>query len=68
MMLKQDVKLIKAEVIQSRALSQLSFVYFRPYAILLVGLFLSLTLTSKSKKTLKIRVDLTPSFKTSVDR
>ena len=66
-MLKQDVKRINAEFIQTRALSQLSFVQFRPYATLFPGLLLSLTLMSKSKKTLETSLDLTPSFKTSID-
>ena len=49
-MLKQGVKTINAEFIQTLALSQLSFVQFRPYATSLPGLLLSLRLTSKSKK------------------
>ena len=70
-MLKQGVKAINAEFIRTRALSQLSFTQFRPYAILFLGLLLSLTLMPKSKKTLETTLetslDLTPSFKTSVD-
>ena len=66
-MLKQGVKTINAEFIGTRALSQLSFVQFRPYAASFPGLFLSLTLMSKSKKTLETSLDLMPSFKTSVD-
>ena len=52
-MLKQGVKTINAEFIRTRALSQLSFVQFRPYASLFPGLLLSLTLMPKSKKTLE---------------
>ena len=44
------------------------FVQFRPYGTSFSGLLLSLTLMSKSKKTLETSLDLTPSFKTSVDR
>ena len=43
------------------------FVQFRPYATSFMGLFLSLTVISRSKKTLEMSLDLTPSFKTSVD-
>ena len=66
-MLKQGVKTINAEFIRTRTLSQLSFVQFRPYAISFLGLLLSLTFMSKSKKTLETSLNLTPSFKTSVD-
>ena len=45
---------------------QLYFIQFRPYATSFPGL-LSLTLMPKNKKTLEMRLDLTPSFKTSVD-
>ena len=65
-MLKEGIKTINTEFIQTRVLSQLSFTQSRPYAISFVGL-LSLTLMSKSKKTLETSLDLTPSFKTSVD-
>ena len=65
-MLKQGVKTINAEFIRTRALSQLSFVQFRSYASSFLG-FLSLMLMPKSKKTLEATLDLTPSFKTSVD-
>ena len=65
-MLKQGVKTINAEFIRTRALSQLSFVQFRPCATCFLGL-LSLTLMPKSKKTQETSVDLVPSFKTSVD-
>ena len=65
-MLKQGVKTINAEFIRTRALSQHSFVQFRSYASSFLGL-LSLTLMPKSKKTLETSLDLTPSFKTSVD-
>ena len=66
-MLKQDVKNINAEFIRTRALSQLSFVQFRPYATSFPRLLLSLTLMSKSKKTLETNLDLMPSFKTFVE-
>ena len=66
-MLKQGLKTINAEFIGARVLSQLSFIQFRPYAISFPGLLLSLTLMPKSKKTLETSLDLTPSFKTSVD-
>ena len=65
-MLKQGVKTINAEFIRTSALSQISFVQFRPYATSFPGLFLSLTLMSKSIKTLETSLDVTPSFKTSV--
>ena len=65
-MLKQGVKTINVEFIRTRALSQLSFVQFRPYAICFLGI-LSLTLMPKSKKTQETSLDLVPSFKTSVD-
>ena len=48
-MLKQGVKTINDEFIRTRALSQLSFVQFRPYATTFPGLLLSLTLMPKSK-------------------
>ena len=67
MMLKQGVKRINAEFIWTRGLFQLSFVQFRPYAKLFVGLLLSLTLMSKSKKTLVMSLDLMPLFKASID-
>ena len=66
-MLKQDLKTIKAEFIQTHALSQFCFGQFRPYAILFLGLVFLLTLMSKSNKTQEMSLDLTPSFKTSVD-
>ena len=53
--LKEDVKTINAEFIRTCALSQLSFVQFRPYATSFQGLRLSLTLMVKSKKTLRPR-------------
>ena len=65
-MLKQGIKTINTEFIRKRALSQLSLVQFRPYATSFPGL-LSFTLISKSKKTQEKSLDLTPSFKTSVD-
>ena len=66
-MLKQGIKAINTEFIQTRPLSRLSSTQFRPYVTSFVGLLLSLTLMSKSKKTLETSLDLTPSFKTSVD-
>ena len=51
-MLKQGVKTIDPEFILTSVLSQLSFVQFRPYATQFPG-FLTLTLLSKSKKTLR---------------
>ena len=42
--LKQGVRTINAQFIRTRALSQLSFVQFRPYATSFLGLLLSLTL------------------------
>ena len=65
-MLKKDVKTIKTEFILTSALSQLSFVQFRPCATQFLGFF-PLTLMSKRKKTLDTSLDHTPSFKTSVD-
>ena len=49
-MLKQALKTINTEFIQTCALSQLSFVYFRPYATSFPGLLLSLMVMSKRKK------------------
>ena len=66
-MLRLGVRTINAEFIQTHALSQLSFVQFRPYATLFLRFLLFLTLFSKSKKTLETSSDLTPSFTTSVD-
>ena len=66
-MLKQGLKTVNPEFIRTRALSQLSFVHSRRYATLFPGLLLSLTLMPKSKKTLETSLNLTPSFKTSVD-
>ena len=51
-MLKQSVKRINAEFILTHALSHLSFLQFKPYAFLFLGLLLSLMLMSISKKTL----------------
>ena len=66
-MVKQGVKTMNAEFIRTSALSQLSFVQFRPYATSLPRLLLSLTLMPQSRKTLKTSLDLMPSFKTSLD-
>ena len=57
-MLKQDVKTINAQLIRTRALSQLSLDNFRPYAISFLGFFVTLALTPKSKKALKTSLDL----------
>ena len=65
-MLKQSVNTINSEFIRARTLSQLSFVQFKPYVTSFPGL-LSLKLMSKSKKTMESGLDVTPSFKTSVD-
>ena len=66
-MLRQGLKTVNPEFIRTRALSQLSFVHSRRYATLFPRLRLSLTLMPKSKKTLETSLNLTPSFKTSVD-
>ena len=66
-MIKQGIKTMNAEFIQTSSLFQLSFVQFRPYATSFPRLLLSLTLIPKSKKTLETILDLTPSFKTSLD-
>ena len=66
-MLKQSVNTVNSEFIRARALSQLSFVQVRPYATSFLGLLLSLKLMPKSKNTMESSLDLTPSFKTSVD-
>ena len=60
-MIKQGIKTVNAEFIQTRALSQFSFLQFRPYATSFQGLLLTLTLMPKSKKTLEMSLDLTPS-------
>ena len=65
--LKQGVKTINAEFIRTRALSQLSFIQFRPYATSFPGLLLSLTLMPKSKKDPGNEFGLYPVVKTSVD-
>ena len=65
--LKQGVKTINTEFIRTRALSQLSLIQFRPYAISFPGLLLSLRLMPKSKKNLEASLDLTSSLKTSAD-
>ena len=65
--LKQGIKSINAEFIRTCALCQLSFNQFRSYATLFLEPLLSLTLISKSKKTLQTSLDLTSSLKTSVD-
>ena len=65
-MLKQGIKTINAEFILTHALSQPSFIQFRPYATSFPGLY-SLTLISRSKKTLETSLDIMLLFKTSVD-
>ena len=50
-----------------RALSQLSFVQFQPYASLFPRLLLTLTLMREIRKTLEKRLNLTPLFEISVD-
>ena len=67
LMLKEGMKTINAEFIRTRASSQLSFGQFRSYATSFPGLLLTLTLTWKSKMIPGTSLDLTPSFKTSVD-
>ena len=52
---------------KNNALSHLSFVQFRPYVSSLPGLLLSLTLMSKSEKTVETSLDLMLLFMTSVD-
>ena len=66
-MLKQGIKTVNTEFIETYALLQLSFVHFRSYATSFPGLLLTLTLMLKSKKTLEKSLDLTLLFKTSVD-
>ena len=61
------MKTINAEFIRTRASSQFSFGQFRSYATSFPGLLLTLTLTWKSKMIPGTSLDLTPSFKTSVD-
>ena len=67
-MLKQNVKIINPEFIQTCALFQLFFVQLRPYATSFPGLLLSLTLMPKDKKTEETSLDLTPSFKISFEQ
>ena len=67
LMLKEGMKTINAEFIRTRASSQFSFGQFRSYATSFPGLLLTLTLTWKSKMIPGTSLDLTPSFKTSVD-
>ena len=63
-MLKQSVKRINAEFILTHALSHLSFLQFKPYAFLFLGLLLSLILMSMSKKTLYYLENQLPNWKT----
>ena len=67
-MLKQGIKTFNAEIIRTRPSSQLSFVHFRLYATSFPGLLCTLTLISKNKKTLETSLDVTSSFKTTVER
>ena len=67
LMLKEGMKTINAEFIRTRASSQFSFGQFRSCATSFPGLLLTLTLTWKSKMIPGTSLDLTPSFKTSVD-
>ena len=53
-MLKQGVKTINPEFIRTHALSQLSFVQFRPFAISFPGLLLSLTLMPLLRQGLRV--------------
>ena len=66
-MLKQGIKTINAEFIQTHALSQLSSIQSSPYESSFLDFLLSLMLMPKSKKTLEMSFNLTPSFKTSID-
>ena len=66
-MIKEGVETMNAEFIRTHALSQLSFVQFRPYGTSFPRLLLFLPLMSKSKKTLETSLALTPSFKTFLD-
>ena len=67
-MSKQGAKTINTEFIRTLALSQLSFIQFRPDETLFSGPLPSLTLMLTSRKTLETSLGLTPSFKTSVDK
>ena len=58
-LLKQGVKTINDEFIQTHALSQLSVVLFRPYAISFPGFLLYFTLMPKSKRNLRTSWDPT---------
>ena len=64
-MLRQVIRTINTGFIQTCALSQLSFVLFWTYTTLFLGLLLTLTLTWKSKKTVRTSLDLVPLFNTS---
>ena len=67
-MLKQGIKTINAEFIWTRALSQVSFIQFRPDATSFPGLLLSMTCQKvKSRKTLETSWDLRSSFKTAIN-
>ena len=62
-MLKQGIKTISTEFIQTRALSQLSFVQFRPYATSFPGL---LSLTLRPPLTVDARLKVIVLFKTNI--
>ena len=62
-MLKQGIKTISTEFIQTRALSQLSFVQFRPYATSFPGL---LSLTLRPPLTVDARLKIIVLFKTNI--
>ena len=65
-MLKQGINTINTELIQTCALSQISFLQFRSYATSFLGLLLSLMLMPKSTKTLQASLDLIPLLRTSI--
>ena len=46
----------------------MNFIQFRPFSTSSLRFLPSLTVMSKSKKTLEMSLDFTPSFKTSADR
>ena len=60
LMLKQGVKTINIQFIQTRALPKFSFIQFRPYGTSFVRFLLPLTLISKSKKILKPEDEFRP--------
>ena len=66
-MLKQGIKIINAEFIQTHVLSQLSSIQSSPYESSFPRFLLSLMLIPKSQKTLEMSFKHTSSFKTSID-